>query len=102
MSWKVEIVKGGERIVIAKIFLPNQIWLVDMATDMQDQIKDGYDDIELILRNCNGIKILFVKYLFHYESHEHVSKVYTVAGDFAVASQRPIKIEDCKESDKNE
>jgi hypothetical protein len=89
------------RIIIAKIFLPNGILFVDVPWELETKIDEGYSDVKLLIRNCNGIKTLIVQYLSYFDGYERVGRTYTIVGDFAVVSQQPIEIEDCnKESDK--
>jgi len=92
-----------QRIIIAKIFLPNGILFVDIPWEHETRVLEGYNDVKLLIRNCNGIKTLIIQYLWVRDDNESIQYEYTVVGDFAIASQRPIEIEDCnKESDKNE
>jgi len=89
-------------IIIAKIFLPSGILFVDIPGNRNTRIEIGYDDAKLIIRNCNGIKTLIIQYVEYIDNYERVGREYTVSGDFAVVSQRPIEIEGCEKSDKNE
>jgi len=89
-------------IIIAKIFLPSGILFVDIPGDRDTRIVMGYDDAKLLIRNCNGIKTLIIQYLMYNDNYERVVREYTVVGDFAVVSLKPIEIEGCEKSDKND
>jgi hypothetical protein len=110
-DWIYDVYNSTEKItehhiIIAKIFLPSGILFVSIPGSEETRAVLGYDDVKLLIRNCNGIKTLIIQYLKYLEyinnNYKRVEKEYTVTGDFAIVSRIPIKIEDCnKEGDKN-
>ena len=96
-KWRTE-----QRIILAKIFLPNGILFADIAEKEDTSIIEGYNAIKLAISNCNGIQTLRIKYIRTHEQYEIVHKVYTITGNFAVVTAMPIEMEDCnKKEEKN-